>query len=80
MKAREKVFFDNYFDWSVKIDGETVTVVSLHVAGNVTFTHQKYKGAFKGVGVVSGEQLAEQHWDLKTGKITKEVFWHVKKN
>ena len=79
MIAREKFFFENYFDWSVKIDGPTITILSQHVAGNVTFTHQKFKAAFKGAGVINGEQLVEQHWDVQSGKITKEVFWHVKK-
>lgn len=77
--AREKFFFENYFDWTVKIDGPTLTIHSLHGDDTVTYAHQTYKGAFKGAGLVTGQQLVEQHWDVKSGKIVKEVFWHVKK-
>lgn len=50
--AREKFFFDNYFDFSVPIPGKRVTVHSIHADGNVTFTNHTFKGAFKGAGVV----------------------------
>ncbi len=28
--------------------------------------------------VKAGHQLTEQHWDVTTGKLKKEVFWHEK--
>ena len=91
--ARENVFYDNYFDWSVKLDAPLYNIKSIHADETTSFTHHTFKAAFKGMGAISksyfvvefnfssaGEQLTEQHWDLKSGKITKEVFWHVKKN
>lgn len=76
---REKNAFDNYFDWDRKIEGPRVIIHGQYVAGNVTFTDHTFRGAFKGMEqIYEARQLTEQHWDLKTGKLIKEVFWHTK--
>jgi hypothetical protein len=51
--ARESVFYDNYFDFTIKIDPPLTKILSIHGGETVTFTHQIAKLGLKGAGVIS---------------------------